>query len=49
MNITCNYIPTNWQPKDTKAINKWFKKIQKHLKTETIKFKEDETYNNSTF
>lgn len=42
MNITCNYIPNNWQPKDTKAINKWFKKIQKHLKTEQIKFKDYE-------
>lgn len=42
MDITCNHIPTNWQPNDTKAINKWFNKIQKHLKTETIKFKDYE-------
>ena len=42
MNIICNYIPDNWQPNDTKTINKWFKKIQKHLKTEQIKFKDYE-------
>lgn len=32
MNLQVNYIPDNWQPKDTKSFNKWINKIYKHVK-----------------